>query len=178
MSHFLLHPSNQRIYFLLLWVGCSALIAIALFMQYQMDLIPCALCMTQRVFIIAIGLVAFIAWLHNSPRGITTYPIMGIIFTLIGAGFSMRHIWLQSLPEDLAPACGPSLSYLLENVPFLEALSVLLQGDGNCAKSVWSFLGLTIPGWTLVAFVGLLIINSLNLYLAVAAKASHVDKSE
>ena len=72
----------------------------------------------------------------------------------------LRHIWLQSLPEDLVPACGPSLSYLLDTVPFFEAISVLLQGDGNCAESVWSFLGLTIPGWTLVAFIGLLLTNA------------------
>jgi disulfide bond formation protein DsbB len=163
----LLKPSMQRHYYLLLWAGCSLLIAIALYMQYQMGLIPCALCMTQRVFIIAVGLTALVAWLVNAPVSSKTYPIIGMLLAVIGAGFSMRHIWLQSLPEDLAPACGPTLGYLLENVPFVEALAVLLQGDGNCAESVWSLLGLTIPGWTLVAFAGLFLLNGVIIYVSI-----------
>ena len=150
---------------LLIWVGAIILIAIALYMQYFTDLIPCALCMTQRVFIIAIGSLAFIAWLHRpGSTGLRVYSGIGILFAIIGGAFSSRHLWLQSLPEDLAPACGPSLSYLLETVPLTQALSVLLQGDGNCAESVWSLLGLTIPGWTLLAFIGLLLINSVIFY--------------
>jgi disulfide bond formation protein DsbB len=156
---------SQRNAYLSIWLGCITLIAIALFMQYQMGLIPCALCMTQRVFIIAVGSVALLAWLHQSSSG-RTYPVIGMVLAIIGGGFSTRHIWLQSLPEDLAPACGPTLGYLLDNVPFVEALSVLLQGDGNCAESVWSFLGLTIPGWTLVAFIGLLGMNGFILWLS------------
>ncbi len=157
-------PKLPRHCYLVIWLGAAALIAIALFMQYQMDLIPCALCMTQRVFVIAVGLVALAAWLHQPKgKGRQVYPILGMVLAVIGGGFSSRHIWLQSLPEDLAPACGPSLGYLLDTVPFMEAMVVLLQGDGNCAESVWSFLGLTIPGWTLVAFIGLFSMNGFLL---------------
>ncbi len=166
-------PSNRQL-FLLLWLGCSLLIAIALFMQYQMFMIPCALCMTQRVFIIAVGVIALIAWLHRpASKGTCIYASVGIVLAIIGGAFSMRHLWLQSLPEDLAPACGPSLSYLLETVPFMEAITVLLQGDGNCAESVWSFLGLTIPGWTLVAFIGLLLINIVIIVKSKGAKKEY-----
>lgn len=159
----------QRHYYLLLWTGCCLLIAIALYMQYMMDLVPCALCMTQRVFIIAVGVVALAAWISKASSS-KTYPIVGMVLAIIGGGFSIRHIWLQNLPEDLAPACGPTLGYLLENVPFVEALAVLLQGDGNCAESVWSFLGLTIPGWTLLAFIGLLVLNGFILFLSITRK--------
>lgn len=159
----------QRHYYLLLWTGCCLLIAIALYMQYMMDLVPCALCMTQRVFIIAVGVVALAAWISKASSS-KTYPIVGMVLAIIGGGFSIRHIWLQNLPEDLAPACGPTLGYLLENVPFVEALAVLLQGDGNCAESVWSFLGLTIPSWTLLAFIGLLVLNGFILFLSITRK--------
>lgn len=159
----------QRHYYLLLWTGCCLLIAIALYMQYMMDLVPCALCMTQRVFIIAVGVVALAAWISKASSS-KAYPIVGMVLAIIGGGFSIRHIWLQNLPEDLAPACGPTLGYLLENVPFVEALAVLLQGDGNCAESVWSFLGLTIPSWTLLAFIGLLVLNGFILFLSITRK--------
>lgn len=162
-------PLLHRTLFLCIWLGCGLLIAIALYMQYQMGLTPCALCMTQRVFIISVGVVALAAWLHAPSLksvGHRIYCVVGMVLAIIGGAFSSRHLWLQSLPEDLVPACGPSLGYLMETVPFMEALSVLLQGDGNCAESVWSFLGLTIPGWTLVAFIGLFTSYAVVLWLS------------
>jgi disulfide bond formation protein DsbB len=157
-------PSTRTL-LTLIWLGSIVLMAIGLYMQYVMELLPCALCMTQRIFIIAIGVVALFAWLHNpTGRGIRAYALVGMLMAIIGGAFSSRHLWLQSLPEDLAPACGPSLSYLLETVPFFEALSVLLRGDGNCAETSWSLFGITIPGWTLIAFVGLFLTNVAVFY--------------
>ena len=28
-----------------------------------------------------------------------------------------------------------------------------IQGDGNCAEVLWSFLGISIPGWLLIGFL-------------------------
>ena len=148
--------SSTRFLFLLAAAACTAMILVALYMQYAMELEPCALCITQRIFVVAIGIVALAAAIHKPERlGIRLYSGVCIVFAIIGGSFAARHIWLQSLPEDLVPACGPSLDYLIENFPLWEALSVLLQGDGNCADTVWSFLGLSIPGWTLIAFITL-----------------------
>lgn len=158
----LLTPRNC---FLLMWVGAILLIATALYMQYVLYMEPCALCMTQRVFIIAVGVIAFIAWLHHPKTlGMRTYSLVGIVLAIIGGGFSSRHIWLQNLPEDLVPTCGPSLGYLIETVPLAEALSLLLQGDGNCAEVSWTFIGLTIPGWTLICFIGFFLVNAFIFY--------------
>lgn len=154
-----------------MWLGAIALIATALYMQYVMEMIPCALCMTQRVFVIAIGVVAFVAWLHKPQiLGARIYALLAMLLAAIGAGFSGRHIWLQNLPEDLVPTCGPSLGYLIEAVPLVEALSLLLQGDGNCAEISWTFLGLTIPGWTLVCFIGFFLINLFIFYKRLSPK--------
>jgi len=77
------------------------------------------------------------------------------LLCLAGAGFAGRHVWLQSLPADQVPACGPSVDYLLDNFPLVEALEILLRGNGNCAEVDWTLLGLSIPGWTLLAFIGI-----------------------
>ena len=149
-------PSLTRLLFLLAFAACAGMILTALYMQHVMDLEPCALCITQRVFIIAIGISSLIAAIHEPARlGIRFYSGTCVVLAMIGGGFSARHLWLQSLPEDLVPACGPSLGYLIESFPLWEALSVLLRGDGNCADTLWTFLGLSIPGWTLVAFITL-----------------------
>ncbi|HSG63006.1 MAG TPA: disulfide bond formation protein B [Pseudomonadales bacterium] len=143
--------------------GCAVLIGIALYMQYSMGLEPCPLCMTQRVAIIAVGVVAFIAFLHHPSGALRrAYAGVGALLAVLGGAVSSRQLWLQSLPEDQVPACGPSLDYMLETFPLADTLRVMLQGDGNCAEVVWTFLGLSIPGWTLVAFIGLC---SANLWL-------------
>ncbi len=152
-------PSIRQV-FLIIFLGCVGLILTALYMQYQMDMKPCALCITQRIFVVLAGLFALAAFFHNPAQlGRRAYTSLGALSAVIGGAFSARHLWLQSLPEDLVPACGPDLEYLLDTFPLMEALDVLLQGDGNCAEVSWSLLGLTIPAWTLVAFAGLVAIN-------------------
>jgi disulfide bond formation protein DsbB len=70
---------------------------------------------------------------------------------VIGAGFSIRQLYLQSLPEDQVPACGPDMTYMLENFPLADVLAAMTRGTGSCAEVAWQF-GLTIPGWALVGF--------------------------
>lgn len=156
---------NIRLTFLIIFLGCTGLILVGLYMQHFMDLYPCPLCITQRVFIIAVGVTALAAFIFNpAALGRRIFAGLGILFAIAGGSFSTRQLYLQSLPEGQAPACGPDVAYLLENFPLMDALSVLLRGDGNCAEVVWTFLGISIPGWTLVAFAGLV---GFNIWQAV-----------
>lgn len=151
---------SARLTFLVIFLGCTGLILTGFYMQFVMGLYPCPLCITQRVFIVAVGLTALLAFFINPKAlGRRIFGAFGVLFALAGGSFSGRQIYLQNLPEDQVPACGPDIGYLLENFPLMDALSVLLRGDGNCAEVHWSFLGLSIPGWTLVAFAGLALFN-------------------
>ena len=136
--------------------SCAAMMAIALYMEHVMLLEPCPLCVMQRVMMIAVGDICLIAFLHG-PRdwGFRTYAGLSLLCAVGGGGLSSRQLWLQSLPPDQVPACGASLDYLLEVFPLTEVLAMVLSGDGTCAEVMWSFLGISIPGWTLVAFIGL-----------------------
>ncbi len=132
--------------------------AFAFYLQYVEGLAPCPLCMTQRIFLVAVGVVSAIAVVHNPGTvGLRLYAAGAFIFTVLGGAFAGRHVWLQHLPEDQVPACGPSLEYLIDTLPLRDALSVLLMGDGNCAEVVWQFLGFSIPELTLAAFVAIAI---------------------
>lgn len=152
-------PSSRSLFFLIA-AACLGLILVALYMQHFMELHPCYLCIVQRVFVILTGCLALAAGLHNpSLFGTRLYAGATLASALAGAGFSIRQLWLQSLPEDLVPACGPPADYLFEVFSLSEALSMLLQGDGNCAEVQWSLLGISIPGWTLMAFITLALIS-------------------
>ena len=41
----------------------------------------------------------------------------------------------------------------------------MLSGDGDCAEIQWFFLGVTLPGWSLIGFIILGIIALLILIL-------------
>jgi disulfide bond formation protein DsbB len=145
---------TPRLLFLLLFLMCAGMMGFGYFLQYVLGLEPCPLCMTQRVFITLTGLIGLAAALHGPARlGQRIYGGLAILTACSGGGFSIRQLYLQSLPPERAPACGPSVEYMFEVFPLNEALMMMLSGDGNCAEVSASFLGLSIPGWTLVGFV-------------------------
>ncbi|MFM7784473.1 MAG: disulfide bond formation protein B [Gammaproteobacteria bacterium] len=147
---------TPRLTFAALFLASAGLMAFGYYLQYVEGLEPCPLCMTQRVFIVTAGLAALAgALLASRPIARRVTGTLVLLLCLAGSGFSGRHVWLQSLPKDQAPACGPSVEYLLDALPVMEALEVLLRGDGNCAEISWTFLGLSIPAWTLLCFLGM-----------------------
>lgn len=155
---------------------CAALAIIAaLIMQYRYDMAPCPLCISQRIFIILVGICAAIGALF-APRVLIARLCSGagILFAIIGGSISARHVWIQSLPEDEVPICGPGLSYMFETRPMFDALSLLFSGDGHCAEINFQFLGLSIPGWTLVYFIGLAFALMWLLWRSIKSNTAHV----
>ena len=136
--------------------SAPALLAYAVFAQYGQLYEPCPLCIFQRVAMAAVGVVGLLAALHN-PRGRGGRMAWGLLAFLaagIGAAIAGRHVWLQHLPPDQVPACGPGLDYMLESMPsWLDVVKKVLQGSGECAEVNWTFLGFSMPEWTLLCFV-------------------------
>ncbi len=151
--------SPRLVFFGLALLALCAML-FAWFLEYQVGLNPCPLCMTQRVFVIAGGIVALLACLHNpSGWGRRVYGLLCAAIAAGGGAVAGRHVWLQHLPPDQVPACGPSLEYMLETLPFKDTLSMVLMGDGNCAETHWTLLGFSIPEQTLMLFVAILALN-------------------
>ncbi len=149
----------------LIFMACVCAMLCALYFQYVMGLPPCPLCITQRVFICLVGVLAFMALIHNpKASGINFYAVLTGLSAAAGAFFAGRQVWLQSLPEDQVPACGPPLDYIMNNFPILDALQVLLAGDGNCAEVTWRFIGLSMPSWVLIIFIGLFACSLYSLF--------------
>lgn len=148
-------PSVRQTNFLIFAI-CAVLLMVALYMEHVMGLVPCPLCMTQRIFVMLVGALALLAFVQGPRRtGRRVYATLGLLAAILGGAFSSRQLWLQSLPADKVPSCGPDLSYILDTFPLLDALKVMVTGDGNCAEVTWTLLGISIPGWTLMAFMAL-----------------------
>lgn len=139
---------------IVVFLACVGLIATAYYMEYVMYLDPCPLCMVQRYIIILLGLACLVAFLHNpQKRGKISYSIVQLALCAGGAAASGRHVWLQNAPTDKIPECFPGIETIFARNPFFDALAIVFGGTGECAEVSWTFLGLSIPGWTLVAFV-------------------------
>jgi disulfide bond formation protein DsbB len=91
------------------------------------------------------------------------YAFAVILTALMGASISGRHVWIQHLPKDEVPACGPGLSYMFQYFPLTDTLKMMLSGTGDCAQVDWVWLGLSMPAWVLTAFVGLALLGGLIL---------------
>lgn len=132
---------------------CLSLIAVALLMQYQFDLEPCPLCVFQRLAVLALAIIFVVAALLN-PRswGRVIVGLLGTIVAALGLLVAGRQTWLQHLPEDLVPACGPGLDYMLELFPLKKVVDLVFRGSGECAEVQWTFLSLSIAEWMMIVF--------------------------
>lgn len=153
---------SPRICFLLGFLACVLLLAVGAFLQFVKELEPCPLCISQRLAILATGLVFLTAGIHN--RGRKVYAVIISLFALGGSGISIRHIWLQHLPPDEVPECSPGLEYVFQNFPLSNTIKLMLSGTGECAKVDWTLLGLSIPELTLIAFIGLAGLALLQIF--------------
>jgi disulfide bond formation protein DsbB len=157
MNRYAMKFLTTRLVYLYIFLFTVSMIAIALYMEHVMMLEPCPLCIMQRVFFIATGLVALAAFLHNpAGKGQFVYGVTSAVMAMIGGGFAIRQIYLQHLPPDEIPACLPSIGYMIEmDFDKSTILKTLFSGDGNCAEVLWvdPVLGLGIPQWALVGFV-------------------------
>lgn len=145
-------------------VLCVASLLFAIFyLEKTLYLDPCPLCILDRVVILGLGVIFLFALLHNSKSFfVKIYGGFCIILSLIGVLLASRHIWLQNLPKDQVPECGPDIYFMLETLPIFEVLKSVLTGSGSCADVSWTFVGLTIPEQTLILFIIFLVLSVIQ----------------
>lgn len=146
---------------------CAGVIGFALYLQHVQGQEPCPLCILQRVTWLALGGIFLVAAVHGPARA-WAMVYGGLLFVAagIGMGIAGRHVWLQHLPKDQVPACGPDLDFMLRQFPLSETLQKVLSGSGECAETGWTFLGLSIAGWSLLWFV---LIGAFVVFLTMRA---------
>lgn len=128
----------------------------ALYAQYVLMLDPCPLCVFQRIATIFLGIVFLVAASHNPGRlGAGVYAALVLVMAGGGVAVASWHVYLQSLPADKVPSCGPGFEYIMGNFALFDALSLIFQGSGECAEVVWRLLGLSMPTWVIIGLGGL-----------------------
>lgn len=158
---------GPRLPYLAIFLICTALLGYGYYLQFIQGQEPCPLCMLQRACYFGIALVALIGGLHGPARiGQRIYAGLIALVALGGVGLAARQTWLQHLPEDRIPECGPSFDFMLDMYPLAETIKRSLRGSGDCAKVDWIFLGLSIAEWSLICFSGILLLALAQAVLA------------
>ena len=156
---------NSRKFFIVIFTICIGLLIFGLYLEHVHGLEACPLCIFQRIAYTVIIFIALIGAIHN-PRNLLQiiYKLLIVISSITGAAIAGRQIWLQHLPPELVPECGPGLDYMFNVFPFGEALKMIFTGSGECAEVKWRFIGLSIAEWSLIMFIGIFIATILSIY--------------
>ncbi len=147
---------NPRLLNLLGFLCSAGMMSFALYAQYVLLLEPCPMCVFQRIATILLGIVFLIAALQN-PGVIGARIYAFLVFLTAGAGVAVAswHVYLQNLPTDEVPSCGPGFEYIMDNFALFDALGLIFKGSGECAEVVWRLLGLSMPTWVIIGLGGL-----------------------
>jgi protein dithiol:quinone oxidoreductase len=144
---------DSRTLFAGLAASSVGLVLIAAYVEPFSSLDPCPMCMMQRAIYLLVAVFAVLGLLtYKSFLAQKIFAFLSLASSVSGILVAGRQVWLQHLPEDKVPACGPGLEYMIDVFPLLEVIQMSLMGTGDCAKVQWQWLGLSIPAWSIVAF--------------------------
>ena len=156
---------NTRLFYFSIFIICTGLLGFGLYLEHSVGLEPCPLCVFQRIAYISMAIIALLAAIHG-PSQVFARIYSGLIAVaaLIGGAIAGRQVWLQHLPPDKVPECGPGLEYMLDTFPLGDALKMILSGSGECAEVDWTFLGFSIAEWSLLWFVLFVIVSLVSIF--------------
>lgn len=134
--------------------GCMALLATAYFyFQKELGLPPCPLCMFQRACLVGVGFFCLLGIIFRPKKlGAKFLAFGGLLCSAIGLAIAGRQVWLQHLPDDKVPECGPDLEFMMESFPLMKVIETVMSGSGECAEVQWQFLTFSMPEWMVLVF--------------------------
>jgi len=143
---------HRRLVNLAGFLACVLMLGYALYAQFHDNLEPCPLCIFQRIGLAAIGIVFLAAALYGARAwGRIVYAALFFLTAATEAGIAARHIYVQHAPPGSIPACGAPLEMMMSMFPVSEVIRKVLSGGGECAVVNWTFFGLSMPVWVLIA---------------------------
>jgi len=157
----------MRIIILCIVLICAGSLGYAQYLQHVENLLPCPLCVAQRLAYWMLGITALFALLRNP--GTLERRIYGsfmAIFACIGAVIAFRQSWLIRYPESFECGISPEEAFL-NSLPLAQWWPGMFEANGDCTDVDWEFLSLAIPDWSFIAFVGL---GLISLYILFAAR--------
>lgn len=131
----------------------AGLLGFGYYLQFVRGMLPCPMCIFERIAIAALGLVFLVAFLHHPRKwGRFVYAVLIVLVAAVGIFVSARHVYIQHHPGEVMSCGGASLNDMIRHLPALEVVRQVLHGSGECAH-VDTLFGVTLPLWVLIWMV-------------------------
>lgn len=134
--------------------------------QYIFGMDPCVMCIQQRMALIACIITALFAYFlpHQQKWSKPASLILLLSPAIWGLYISLKQLHLQSLPPHLQPSCGAPWTFRLRDYPLFDLWEPLVRGTGQCGE-IHTLFGLTLPTWSAIFFVLIILITTIGLLL-------------
>ena len=153
---------SRSLFFLAFLAGALTLGA-SFYLEFGASLRPCFLCQMQRGFLVVFTLINLLAAIHSPKRSaIYLYGVASMGCALLGAITAVRQVLLQNAAPELAGDCWPSLHHMIENLSLWQALQLTVQGSVDCMEITWTLFDLSLPEWSLLFFLGMLMLGVMQ----------------
>ncbi|WP_085678477.1 MULTISPECIES: disulfide bond formation protein B [unclassified Pseudomonas] len=144
--------ASLRTFFIPACLASLAVLGASFYFESALGLVPCPLCFSQRVLLGVYALVCLCMVLHAPGiAGARRYARTALLSAAGGALLAARHVWLQGA-SDASHLCPLPIGRMFE-LSWREAARQLLLGGPDCSSLTWSFIDLTLPEWSLLAFL-------------------------
>jgi disulfide bond formation protein DsbB len=168
LNHFTMHQDDrvmrrERRLLVLLGFVSLGLVGGALYLQFFHGEDPCPLCIIQRYFFVLVAIFAFLGAAFRNWRGIALLETLVAISALGGAATAARHVYVQSHPGF---SCGfDALQPIVDGLPPASWLPQVFKVAGMCETPYPPILGLSLPQWSLIAFVLIFVLVAASVRL-------------
>ncbi len=152
----------SRSFFFLAFLAGALTLGASFYLEFGASLRPCFLCQMQRAFLAAFMLINLVGALHNPKRSaIYLYGLASMACALLGAITAVRQVLLQNAAQEQAD-CLPNLHLMIENLSLWQALQSAVKGTVDCMEINWTLFDLSLPEWSLLFFVGMLVLGVMQ----------------
>ncbi|WP_439863733.1 disulfide bond formation protein B [Pseudomonas antarctica] len=153
----------SRSLFLLAFMAGALTLGVSFYLEYRALLRPCFLCQLQRILLATFTLINLIAAAHGPKRSAAyLYGLASSGCALLGSITAVRQVLLQNAAPEQVRDCWPSLHDMIENLSIWQALQSTVKGTVDCAEINWTLFDLSLPEWSLLFFVAMLILGIMQ----------------
>ena len=146
---------SNKLLLIAIALACFGLIGGALYFQIVDEMLPCPWCVIQRYLFLAIGIICLVSACLPAS-GTRRGTLLAALFALGGVGAAGWHNWIMAHPKI---SCGlDPLETSLNHIFPAKVLPTLFRADGICTTPYDPFLGLSLPQWALLWFIGVTIV--------------------
>ena len=145
----------------LLLLGTILVLGMGFYFEYVKGLQPCPLCLMQRLSTFLFGTFCLMGLCLSTLHRARTVAVFQMVLTAFGLFFAGRQMWLQSLPAEQTATCMPSLDMLFHYFSKDQVFKALFWGTGDCGEVGGRWFGLSLPSWSALYFLVMLIISGI-----------------